>query len=125
MNEYGEARLARASEHRSRERTGYCQVVTTVDARAAADTLARSAVDQRLAACAQVLGPIESTYWWQGAIETAEEWQVVFKTTTSSYPALAEHIRSNHSYDVPEVLCLPVIDGNPAYLRWVAEQTRT
>jgi periplasmic divalent cation tolerance protein len=101
----------------------YCQVVTTVETRAAADTLARGAVDQRLAACAQVLGPIESTYWWQGAIETAEEWQVVFKTTTSRYPPLAEHIRSNHSYDVPEVLCLPVIDGDPAYFRWIDEQT--
>ena len=101
-----------------------CQVMTTVGARTAADALARSVVEERLAACAQVTGPIESTYWWQGAIETAEEWQVIFKTTTSRYPALAEHIRSNHSYDVPEILCLPVVDGNPAYLRWIAEQTR-
>jgi len=103
----------------------FCQVITTVGERPAADALARGAVDRRLAACAQVSGPIESTYWWQGAIETAEEWQVVFKTTTSHYPALADHIRSNHSYDVPEVLCLPVVDGNPAYLRWVAEQTES
>jgi periplasmic divalent cation tolerance protein len=69
--------------------SGFCQVMTTVDARPAADALARSAVSQRLAACAQVSGPIESTYRWQGAIETAEEWQVIFKTTTSRYSALA------------------------------------
>ncbi len=102
-----------------------CQVMTTVGERSAADLLVRSVVEGRLAACAQVLGPVESTYWWRDAIETAEEWQVIFKTTTPRYPALAEHIRSNHSYDVPEVLCLPVIDGNPAYLRWVAEQTQS
>jgi periplasmic divalent cation tolerance protein len=56
-------------------------------------------------------------------IETAEEWQVVFKTTKARYEALAEHIRSHHSYEVPEVLCLPVLNGNPAYLRWIDEQT--
>jgi periplasmic divalent cation tolerance protein len=102
----------------------YCQVITTVGERSAADTLARSVVEARLAACAQVVGPIESTYWWQGVIETADEWQVAFKTTTVRYQALAEHIQSNHPYEVPEVLCLPVVDGSPAYLRWVDEQTR-
>ena len=102
-----------------------CQVMTTVGERSAADGLARSAVEQKLAACAQITGPVASTYWWEGAIETTEEWQIIFKTTTSRYPVLAEHIRSNHSYDVPEVLCLPVVDGNPAYLRWVAEQTQS
>jgi periplasmic divalent cation tolerance protein len=101
----------------------YCQVLTTVGERSAADALAQSVVAARLAACAQVIGPITSTYWWQGVIETAEEWQVVFKTTTSRYPALADQIRINHSYDVPEVLCLPVVDGNPAYLDWIDEQT--
>ncbi len=103
----------------------YCQVITTVGERSAADTLARSVVEARLAACAQVVGPIESTYWWQGVIETADEWQVAFKTTTARYRALAEHIQSHHPYEVPEVLCLPVVDGGPAYLRWVDEQTRT
>ncbi len=102
-----------------------CQVMTTVDDRTAADTLARSVVERRLAACAQVTGPLASTYWWQGAIQSAEEWQVVFKTTASRYEELAEHIRSNHSYDVPEVLCLPVAGGNPEYLRWIDEQTQT
>ena len=101
----------------------FCQVMTTVDARPAADALALGVVEQKLAACAQVSGPITSTYWWQGVVETAQEWQVIFKTTTSRYPALAEYILSNHSYDVPEVLCLPVVDGDPAYLRWIDEQT--
>jgi periplasmic divalent cation tolerance protein len=103
----------------------FCQVMTTVDARPAADALALGVVDKKLAACAQVSGPITSTYRWQGVVETAQEWQVIFKTTTARYSVLAEHIRSNHSYEVPEILCLPVVDGNPAYLRWVAEQTES
>ena len=102
----------------------YCQVVTTTDAREAADALGRIAVEARVAACAQVVGPITSTYWWEGKIETAEEWQVTFKTTTQRYAALEENIRAHHSYDVPEILCTPVMAGNPAYLEWLTAQTR-
>ena len=102
----------------------HCQVVTTTDSREAAATLAHSAVAARAAACAQVVGPITSTYWWTGKIETAEEWQVIFKTTLDRYAALEEHIRAHHSYDVPEILCTPVVAGNPAYLDWLVAQTR-
>jgi periplasmic divalent cation tolerance protein len=102
----------------------HCQVVTTIDSREAADGLARGAVAERVAACAQVLGPIASTYWWHGRIESAEEWQVIFKTTTQRYASLEEHIRQQHSYDVPEILCGPVIAGNPAYLAWLSAETR-
>jgi periplasmic divalent cation tolerance protein len=102
----------------------HCQVVTTLGARPAADVLAESATAAHLAACTQVSGPITSTYWWQGALETVEEWQVTFKTTVARYPALAEHIVANHPYDVPEILCLPVMAGHPPYLRWIDEQTQ-
>lgn len=103
--------------------TTHYQVTTTTDARAAADGLARSAVNARVAACGQVVGPIKSTYWWDGKVETAEEWYVVFKTTADRYPALEEHIRHNHSYDVPEIVATPVVVGNPAYLAWVSAET--
>jgi periplasmic divalent cation tolerance protein len=111
-------RRYRVSEHE------YCQVMTTTGTQEAADTLARGAVGARLAACAQVMGPISSTYWWEAAVEVAEEWQVVLKTTTDRYPALEEHLRSHHNYDVPEILCTPVTAGNPAYLEWVHAETR-
>jgi periplasmic divalent cation tolerance protein len=101
----------------------FCQVVTTTDSRDEADALARSAVAARLAACGQVTGPVASTYWWQGALTTAQEWQVLFKTTLAMYPALAEHIRANHSYDVPEVLCTAVTAGSDAYLEWIRAET--
>ena len=100
----------------------YCQVVTTVPSQEAAEALAESAVVARFAACAQVGGPIGSTYWWQGQVDTGEEWQVLFKTTVERYPALQAHILDNHEYDVPEVLAFPVLDGNPAYLAWLSEE---
>lgn len=101
----------------------HCQVVTTVGSAEEAERLAQSAVVARLAACAQVSGPIQSTYWWEGELNRAEEWQVTFKTTRERYPPLEAHIRDNHEYDVPEILCLPVIAGNPPYLAWLTEET--
>ena len=101
----------------------HCQAITTIGSRAAAEALSRSAVQARLAACGQVTGPITSTYWWDGQLETAEEWYVIFKTTTERYPALAEHIRAHHDYDVPEIVLVPIVAGDPTYLAWVTEQT--
>lgn len=102
----------------------HAQAVTTTDSQDAADALARSAVEARVAACAQVVGPIKSTYWWEGKVETAEEWYVVFKTTAERYPALEAHIHEHHSYDVPEIVLMPIVAGNPAYLEWVTTETR-
>ena len=101
----------------------HVQVTTTIDARASADHLARSAVEARLAACGQVLGPVTSTYRWQGELETAQEWMVVFKTTAERYPALEAHLRTAHPYEVPEIVAVPVHGGNPDYLAWVSAQT--
>jgi periplasmic divalent cation tolerance protein len=94
-------------------------VTTTVDARPVADSLAHAAVAARLAACAQVGGPITSTYWWQGEIETSSEWVVHLKTTTDRLDALIAHLRAGHPYDVPEIVAVPVTAGNPDYLSWV------
>lgn len=97
-------------------------MTTAVDSRTAADALARGAVEARLAACAQVSGPITSTYHWQGGIETTEEWTVAFKTTTAMRPALEQHIAGNHPYDVPEIL-VSGVDASAPYLAWLREET--
>lgn len=97
----------------------YCQVVTTTGSKEAAEALSRGAVVARLAACGQVSGPITSTYWWEGRVESAEEWRVTFKTTIDRYADLACHLRERHDYDVPEILCVPASAGDPAYLRWL------
>jgi periplasmic divalent cation tolerance protein len=104
--------------------TDHVQVATTIDSEEAANTLARSAVEARLAACAQVTGPVASIYRWQGGVETAAEWQVVFKTTAEAYPGLEVHIKARHGYDVPEIVMVPILAGNPDYLAWIAAETR-
>ncbi|MFI7434698.1 divalent cation tolerance protein CutA [Micromonospora haikouensis] len=99
-------------------------VTTVVDSRSVADVLAAAAVAGRLAACAQVGGQVDSTYWWRSAVETTTEWSVLFKTAPDRVPALVDHIRLSHPYEVPEVLVTRVDSGNPDYTAWVREQTR-
>lgn len=99
------------------------QVVTTTDSREKADTLAWSAVENRLAACAQVLGPITSTYWWQGQVEAASEWLCILKTTAARCDELVAHLRGQHTYETPEIVATPIVGGNPDYLSWIAQET--
>lgn len=99
-------------------------VTTVVDARSVADVLAATAVAGRLAACAQVGGQVDSTYWWQSAMETSAEWSVQFKTAPDRVQALVDQIRASHPYEVPEILVTRVDSGNPDYSTWVYEQTR-
>src|SRR5262245_40209634 len=98
-------------------------VTTTTDSPDVADRISRTAVEARLAACGKVSGPVTSTYRWQGQVETATEWLVLFITTEAKTGPLIEHITALHPYDVPEVVVTPVIGGSPAYLDWVAAQT--
>ena len=102
----------------------YIQVITTAESKESAGKIARAMVEQRLAGCAQVAGPITSTYWWHEAIETAEEWLCIFKTKRDKFAALERAIRAVHSYDVPEILALPVSEGSPDYLDWLSAELR-
>ncbi|WP_149183218.1 divalent-cation tolerance protein CutA [Streptomyces sp. TRM49041] len=97
-------------------------VRTTTDSAAKAEALARGGVEERLAACAQVSGPVTSVYRWQGAVETAREWQVLFKTAESRYDALEAYIREYHDYDTPEIIATAVVRGSAGYLEWVARE---
>jgi periplasmic divalent cation tolerance protein len=101
--------------------TGCVQVSTTLPDRPAADRVAGAVVAERLAACAHVDGPLHSTYRWQGTVETATEWSCRLKTTTDRLPDLVARIRQLHPYDVPEIVAVAVVDGDPAYLRWIQE----
>lgn len=99
------------------------QVVTTTDAREEADWLARGAVEARLAACAQVVGPVTSTYWWEGAVQTSAEWQVVLKTTAARFDELRQHLAREHSYETPEIVATPIVAGSDGYLDWIRRET--
>jgi periplasmic divalent cation tolerance protein len=98
-------------------------VLTTTDAPEKAEALARGAVEARAAACAQITGPVTSVYRWKGAVETAGEWQVLFKTTGARYDALEAYLLAAHDYDTPEIIATPVVRGSADYLRWVEEET--
>jgi periplasmic divalent cation tolerance protein len=101
--------------------TGCCQVTTTLPDRESAQRMAAELVGARLAACGQVQGPIDSTYWWEDQVASAAEWYCHFKTTLSRLPALRMRLREVHPYEVPEIIAVPIVDGDPAYLRWVEE----
>ena len=107
-----------------RVETDIVVVVTTIDSVDAAHELAKSAVGARLAACAQVLGSMTSVYWWNGAVDEAREWRVECKTTANRAGDLRDHLRGVHSYDVPEIVCLPVVGGADSYLTWVRDNVR-
>lgn len=94
------------------------EIRTTVAERTAADTLARRLVDERLAACVQVDGPVTSTYRWQNAIETATEWRCTCKTTSSRAAACAAAIRGLHPYETPEIIETRA-SASDAYAAWV------
>lgn len=97
----------------------YMQVQTAVPSREEGLRIARSAIDARLAACAQVLGPMTSTYWWKGQVEVAEEYLVLLKTPAARYADLERHIQQQHSYEVAEIIALPVTAGLASYLTWM------
>jgi periplasmic divalent cation tolerance protein len=104
--------------------TDHIQVLTTTSSREEAERIARTLVKARLAACAQVLGPLTSTYRWQGAIETSREWLCVAKSRRELYDAIETAIRGTHSYQVPEILAVPVVAGSAEYLAWLDQQVR-
>ena len=96
--------------------------VTTKDA-TEAKMIARAVVGERLAACANVLGSIDSVYWWQGRVCEESEVALVLKTTAERKPGLIHRIKELHSYACPCVVCLPIADGNRDFLNWIAAET--
>ncbi|MDY0071389.1 MAG: divalent-cation tolerance protein CutA [Thauera sp.] len=98
-------------------------VVSNLPDAASARTLAEALIDQRLAACVNILAPCTSVYRWQDEIEHASEYPLLIKTTATAYPALERCIRHLHPYELPEIIAVSVEHGLPAYLAWVAGET--
>ena len=104
--------------------TEIVQLTTTVDDESRATSIAETVVEEGLAACAQVHGPIVSIYRWQGSIERATEWRCDFKTTRHQLDGLHTRLLELHPYEVPEVIVVPIRDGHEPYFAWVHVQTR-
>ena len=98
------------------------QVSTTVSSREEAERMAQGLVDSKLAACAQIVGPIESIYRWKGAVERESEWLCLIKTTEAGYGEVERAILEVHPYETPEIVALSIVAGSAAYLFWLREQ---
>lgn len=98
----------------------YVQVSTATETREQAVELARSVVTGRLAAGAQIVGPVVSVFWHEGQFGTGEEWQLLLKTRTDRYAELESRLLRDHPWKNPEVSAVPITAGSEAYLRWVS-----
>jgi periplasmic divalent cation tolerance protein len=101
----------------------YVIVLTTLPADAESGTLGRTLVEERLAACVNLLAPMESVYRWEGQVERDTERQVIIKTSRERVAALWDRIRELHPYETPEFVVLSIQDGSDAYLRWIGDST--
>ncbi len=104
--------------------TEICAVLTTVPDEGVAETLARTLVEEGLAACVNVIPGMRSIYRWEGALQDDSEVMLVIKSQQKRSQALAARIKDLHPYELPEVLVLPVCGGSPAYLDWIVTETR-
>lgn len=99
-------------------------VLTNLPDRATAERIAEALVTARAAACVNILHACTSVYRWQGELERAEEIPMLIKTTRAAYAGLEQQLRALHPYEVPEIVAVPVTAGWPAYLDWVATETK-
>jgi periplasmic divalent cation tolerance protein len=99
-------------------------VLTNVPDRAVAEKLAELLIAQRLAACVNILAPCRSVYRWKGAVQHDEEHPMLIKTTQERFAALEQALRAGHPYELPEIIAVPIERGLPAYLDWVAAETK-
>lgn len=102
--------------------TDYGVVLVTAPSKAAAAAIAQALIQDKLAACVNIL-PVESLYIWQGQVQQEQEYQLLIKTHLVHYQALETRIRELHSYEVPEIIAVPILQGSAAYLHWIGETT--
>ncbi len=98
-------------------------VVTTCGSVEEAQKIARELVERRVAACVNIVSPIQSVYRWQGKVESATEWLLLIKTSAEKFAAVRDAIGELHSYDLPECIMVSIEDGSPEYLKWIQENT--
>ncbi len=103
--------------------TDFIIVQTSIDSRDVAQKIADTIVKERLAACCWISGPIKSTYWWEGKLEQAEEWVCEFKTRKELYSEIEQAIKAIHTYEEPEVVAVPIVEGSKGFLDWIVSET--
>jgi periplasmic divalent cation tolerance protein len=101
----------------------YIEVLTTCESRDEAQKIAEELVKQRACACVQITGPLLSIYRWKGTVERSQEWRCTVKTRGDLFDRVEEIVKSLHSYEVPEIAALPIVEGSDDYLSWIQEET--
>lgn len=101
----------------------YIQISTTTKTKEEAQKIARYLIEQKLAACVQITGPIESTYRWRGAVECANEWLCLIKTQKALFNKVQAAIKKLHSYETPEIIAVSIVKGSKEYLNWLDDET--
>lgn len=101
----------------------FIQISTTTETKKQAQKIAKYLVEQKLAACVQITGPIESTYRWKGKVETAGEYLCLIKTWTSLFKRVETAIKKLHPYETPEIIAVPIVKGSREYLIWLNDET--
>lgn len=96
-------------------------VIVTVANREEAEKIVRSLLEERLIACANIVGPLYSVFWWEGKIDEASEFLVFMKSHENHFERLSEKVAQIHSYELPEIIALPIIKGSPPYLGWLSD----
>jgi periplasmic divalent cation tolerance protein len=99
------------------------QIQFTIDDAAAARTIVEKLLLERLIGCAHEFQPVTSRYRWKGKLETAAEWLITMKTTTTLEQRVMDRVKELHPYDTPEILVFPIVGGSPAYIEWVMSET--
>lgn len=99
-------------------------IMVTASSRGECRKIARHLVESKLAACVNITQAIQSVYRWKGKITDAREFLLVIKSTRELFPEIQAAISKAHSYATPEIICLPIIDGSPDYLQWLADSVK-
>jgi periplasmic divalent cation tolerance protein len=97
----------------------YIIVIVTTASKAEAETIAQRLLEAKLIGCANIIGPVQSHFHWSGKIDKAEEYLVLMKSRRGLFEKLSEAVKALHSYEVPEIIALPVVAGSKAYLNWL------
>ncbi len=98
-------------------------MLVTASSEAEAQRISQALLGERSAACVNIVPRVESAYWWQSKVESAAEVLLIVKTTEAQLDAVIRLVKSLHSYQVPEIIALPVVGGNPDYLAWIDRET--
>ena len=97
----------------------YTLIMVTASSREEAEKIATTLLERKLIACANILGPVSSRFWWQGKIDSAEEYMIFMKTKQELFDQIVDNVKQLHSYEVPEIIALPIVEGAKPYLEWI------